>query len=337
MGNRSSSEDNGGDREGRSPPLFSYDAHDEAGIDDARAAAAEQARQHFFSGQPETCGDQVDAVFGFDKISAQALTTSCFVSPATLLALRAFMLVYAATVLGWYWYGLKNPVSMAVSLTSWTQLLTVVYLIFAIALTAKHLCGSGNNGNAGAGVLADSVVMRVTFMLFEIAFTWSLVGVIMYWITVFPVTHTGHNPASTTELLSTIHLHGACLAFCAVDLFIGRVKFEFAHYVISAVLALTYCAINALYLHPHTTALSAVKWDSFTAVLIIFGAVFGVLVSFVLTVMLTTARDVCHAQSDRNQPIIIPASLEDGFGVKKQPQQQQGDGESAFQGLSFSI
>jgi len=241
--------------------------------------------------------------------------------------------------LGWYWYGLKNPVSMAVSLTSWTQLMTVAYLAFAIGLTAVHICGSGNNGNAGAGVLADSVLMRITYLLFEVAFTWSLVSVVMYWMTVFPVTHTGHNPTSTTELLSTIHLHGACLAFCVLDLFIGRVKFEFVHYVISAVLALTYCVVHALFLNPHATALSEVKWSSFTAVLIIFGAVFGILISFVMTVVVTTARDVCHAQSDQNAPIIIPASLEDGYvpQKQKQPQTQRGDGESAFQGLSFSI
>jgi len=319
MGNRSSRSASDDLLEGK--PVFSYD-HLEDDTDDDRRRSEAEAQSRFLSGQPETCGEQTDAAFGFDKISAQAVVSSCFVAPSTLLTIRAFLLTYTLTVLVWYWYGLRSPVSMAVSLTSWTQLLTVMYFAFSVFASAKQVAGRFDSG----ATLSESAALRVTFLLFEAAFTWALVSVLMFWLTEFPISG---QKASFTDVLWSVHLHGASLAFCVVDLILARVKFEFVHYVISCALAFTYCALQALVLNPTQSILSTFKWNSFMTVLVLFGVVFGILLSFVVAVVLTTTRDVCHANSDRNQPVIIPGGPDD----KRKP----GDGEHAFTGLSFAI
>jgi len=269
----------------------------------------------------DSCGDRVDAAFGFDKIDSSALVTSCFVSANALLAIRVFMLVYVLTVLGWYWRDLGNhPLTMAVSVASWTHLLTATYFVLAICMSSKQVGGCFESGT-----ISDSVALRFTFLMFEIAYSWSLITVVWYWLTEFPLA--GH--MSTLEMVWSVHLHGGTLAFVVVDLLLARVKFELVHYVVGSVLAVIYCTVNALYISPHTSILATFKWNSFMTVLVVFGVIFGILLSFVVTMLVTTARDRCAATDLIRFP--DSESMVNGAG------KQRPDGEHAFSGLSFAI
>jgi len=283
---------------------------------------AQQAKAMLLQG--DSCGDRVDAAFGFDRIDSSSLVTSCFISSSALLTIRVFMLVYVLTVLGWHWYALRSPVTMALSLTSWTQLLTASYFVFAVVMSSKQVGGCFESGT-----ISDSVASRLTFLMFEIAYTWSLITVVWYWLTQFPLA--AH--MSTVELLSAVHLHGATLAFVVVDLILARIKLELVHYVISSMLAIVYCTVHAVYISPLTSVLATFKWNSFMTVLIVFGVIFGILLSFVVTVLVTTARDRCTA----TDPIRFPSAIGGGDtesmtnGVGK----PRHDGEHAFSGFAI--
>jgi hypothetical protein len=294
------------------PVEYSYDYHQEDEADKAvgAAAAANASLQ-------ATCGEKFDAAFGFDTVSTSSMVTSCFISTAALLTVRVFILAYAACILAWHWLQLSGPVVWLQSLTSWAHLLVVAYFLMAVYLTSKQLAGALDSSSGAA--VTSSVSMRVTYVLYEFAFTWSVVTVALYWITEYPAMSTGASNAAdasarTVALLEAVHLHGATLGFVLAELVLSRLKFQFTHYVFSAALALVYFAVNAIYFSTTRTIVHGFKWNSFFSVLVIFGVLFGILLSFVCGVLITTMRDVCYARN-HTEPVVIPP--EDSIHQKK--------------------
>jgi len=251
-----------------------------------------------FFRQP-TMGDKVDALLGFDVVSADAMVTSCFVTPAALLFVRVFMLLYAAAILTWHSLAASSGSAWLQSMVSWTLLLTVSYLLLAVVLTSIKV-GGGYRGS----MLSSSVWLRMGFVMYEFCFTWSLATVLLFWCT-------ADRPADTTALVQSLHLHGATLAFATIDLLISRLKFEFSHYLLCAATAVLYLIANAVWFGVTISPLHGFKWNSFFSVLLLFGVMFGVVVSFVIGAMLTTMRDLCYAHHNNSLAVVLPSSSRD--------------------------
>jgi len=216
-----------------------------------------------------------------------------------LVSVRAFMLVYAACILLWHSMSVTSGAAWLTTMVSWTLVLTVTYLLLALVLTSIKLAGGYGPGT----LLSDSLALRIGFVLYEFSFTWSLATVVLFWVS----GPTGANkPTTTTELLQALHLHGAALAFTTIDLLLSRVRFEFSHYIFCAGTALLYLVANAVWFGVTSSPLHGFKWNSLFSVLVLFGVMFGVLVSFVIGAMLTTMRDLCYANHTRSLAVVMP-------------------------------
>jgi len=274
-------------------PVYSQDGY---GKEEDDATAKPQPVPASFFRVP-TLGDKVDAWFGFDKVSADALVTSCFVTPTALVSVRAFMLVYAACILVWHSLSVGSGTQWAGSMVSWTLVLTCVYFVTALVLTSIKVAGGYGNGT----LLSDSVGLRFGYVLFEFSFTWSLATVALFWFT------STNKPTNSTELLQAFHLHGAALVFATMDLLISRVRFEFTHYIFCAATALLYVVANGVWFGVTANPMHGFKWNSLWSVLELFGVMCCVLVSFLAGAMLSGMRDFCYANHNHSLAVVMPA------------------------------
>jgi len=259
--------------------------------DDAKAKPSPAS---FF--REPTLGDKVDAWFGFDKLSADAVVSSCFVTPSALLFARVFMAAYAACILAWHSLSVQSGTEWVSSMVSWTLVLTTLYLVVTVVLTSVKVGGGFGSGT----LLSDSLALRVGFVMYEFCFTWSLATVLLFWLAPDP------KPANTMELLQALHLHGSTLAFAVVDLLLSRLRFEFSHYLFAAATAMVYLLANAVWFGVTNSPLHGLKWNSLFSVLLLFGVMFGVLVSFVVGALITTARDLCYASTNHSLAVVLP-------------------------------
>jgi len=211
------------------------------------------------------------------------------------------MLLYAGVILAWHSWSVSSGNEWLQSMVSWTMILSIVYLTFAVVLTSIKLAGGFGSGT----MLSDSFALRMGFVLYEFAFTWSLATVTLFWLT-------ADKPNSSTELLQALHLHGATLAFAVIDLLISRVRFEFSHYLFCAASAVFYLIANAVWFGATSSPLHGFKWNSFWSVLVLFGVMFGVVVSFVIGAMLTTMRDFCYVNRNSQSLSVVLPPVEDG-------------------------
>jgi hypothetical protein len=247
----------------------------------------------FFAAAPvATCGERLDSFLGYSDVAANAITTSCFVSTPVLLATRVFMFAYITFMVAlMYVKPATVPVGPAwfVNGSIATMALTSLYFGMTIFLSIRYLC-QGSDAEGRRAVVADGIEWRITWSLFQVVFTWSLAGLVYF---LFDRGTLLANLAPK-ETYWAIHLHLLSFGLACADLVLSRMKFHFGHYIFYAVAALTYVAANIVYLHADAELVDAWKWNSFFSALLIFGVLFGVLVSFVLAVLLTTARDMCH-------------------------------------------
>jgi len=234
--------------------------------------------------------------------------------------------LYAAVVLGWYWWTLRSPMAMAISLTAWTQAIVLIYFVTAIVQSAMQVRGtvSGSIGESGSA--------SATFLLFETALTFSLVSVVMYWATEFPATHTGAAAKTTADVVWAVHAHGISVVLCLSDLLLSRVRPEFFHYLTGCSLAMGYALCYGLLIRPSASVLSSLLFNSLITLLIIFAVALSVVLSFLLIVAMAAARDVCHANSTGNAPVVFAAGHEDRDAA---PGKARDSG--LFAGVSFSI
>jgi len=274
-------------------PVYSQDGY---GKDDDEAA---KPRPPSFFREP-TIGDRLDAFFGFDRVSADAVVTSCFITPAALLFVRVFMLIYAACIMAWHSLSVSSGTAWVTSMVSWTVMLSIAYFAVTVVLTSIKTAG----GYASGSLLSDSIGLRAAYVMHHLAFTWSLATVVVFWLA--PNGSTGAKTLSTTEMLQLVHLHGATLAFATIDLLLSRLRFDFSHYLVCATTALLYLLANAVFFSVTANPLHGFKWNSLFSVLLLFGVMFGVMVSFLVGAMLTTMRDVCYANNNHALAVVMP-------------------------------
>jgi hypothetical protein len=132
---------------------------------------------------------------------------------------------------------------------------------------------------------------KVTYILFEVGFSFAIVVAILYWTVEYPGNFADANEA---EKIVSAHVHGVTFVWMLLDLFLNRITFIYTHVVFVAIFAVLYFIINGTYTAVSGSPIySVLTWsDGYTA-LTIFVIFIGLAVAFVFGWVLTRMRNRC--------------------------------------------
>jgi hypothetical protein len=153
-----------------------------------------------------------------------------------LVAVRLVFAVWSAAIILWslsehqadgYYFFAK--------MTGWTFLMTTIYFFMA----AYYGYADGADPPK-----ENTWPRKMTFLLFETAFSWSPAVVALYWIVVMP---SRFRPQESGEMVFAVHTHAVCFMWLILELSWNKVTFHQSHLLVIMPLGLAYSVANLIY------------------------------------------------------------------------------------------
>lgn len=165
------------------------------------------------------------------------LNHSWLVPSGVLCAFRMFGFLYAFSI-----YTMTNILAASFYknykyLTYWGECMTLLAFFFLLVDSIDY------HQSQKGGFLLNSVFSKFTLVFFELAFTFELVIVLLYWIAVFPTNTDYLNDVFYTN---NVHVHGICLALMWIENILNMIEFIPSHFIIMLIVAFCYIIDNVI-------------------------------------------------------------------------------------------
>ena len=201
----------------------------------------------------------------------------CFLfSKETLVGIRMFFFLFS---FGIYMMSNINKGSFYKNymyLTYWGEVLTMLTFLTLLLDNLFHLQGYYRNEK-----FEETMLTRAAHVIFEIAFSYELSIVLMYWMAVYP----SATDAKTSFFYTTnILVHGTCFALLWVENIVNYIEFFPRHIIIVIIVGLAYVVDNVIVVFciNHDTVYKVLKWTDLASYFYVLGCLLVAILHFFL-------------------------------------------------------
>jgi hypothetical protein len=220
--------------------------------------------------------------------SSRFIVCSSFLTPNAFLLWKLFAALWTTSVWtftviyftpGRFWYYLTN----------WNHTAQLLYFTLTAYLALRSYFGRQDaasrslnideHGSKYTGTYHPSArLLRISFVLMQHCFAWTVLVVLVYWTTEFPKWVT-QDPSQTSQF-SNACIHGVTMVMITIDLLLNRIEYVWPHVLYTIAVSFLYLGVNLTYsLANHTFVYQILQWQDhlLVAILAVIGCTLFVL------------------------------------------------------------